>query len=224
MPKVKPSTTCRCLRSGSPRIRRNAPRAGSFAPGQSSANIGPELIPHVPDEPAEESVADPAHVLRRGRRARRKPGVRNEVAADRPCITRPRRSHATAPATGNEHCFRRVSGSRPNAGAARGKIPRVFAPCRAQPGLDRILKSSFAIRASRTVCRTPTSSRPTRMEYSMRYSRRRGRHRWRCWWHRTFRQRPTSIARLQWVERRQKIAQPCRLVPSAASPSGRTSA
>ena len=77
MPKVKPSTTCRCLRSGSPRIRRNAPRAGSFAPGQSSANIGPELIPHVPDEPAKESVADPAHVLRRRRRARGEPGVRN---------------------------------------------------------------------------------------------------------------------------------------------------
>ena len=122
----------------SPRIRRNAPRAGSFAPGQSSANIGPELIPHVPDEPAEESVADPAHVLRRRRRARGKPGVRNEVAADRPCITRPRRSQSTAPARGNQHRLRRIPGSRPDPGAARGKIPRVFAPCRAQPGLDRI--------------------------------------------------------------------------------------
>jgi hypothetical protein len=58
------------------------------------------------------------------------------------------------------------------------------------------LKSSFALRASRIVCRNPTSSRPTRMEYSRRYSRRRGRLRWRCWWRRTFCQRPTAIVAL----------------------------
>src|SRR5262249_24066782 len=39
----------------------------SFPLDQSSANIGPELAQHVPDEPAEESVANPTHPLRRRR-------------------------------------------------------------------------------------------------------------------------------------------------------------
>ena len=211
--KVWPSrTTCRCLRSGSPRIRRNAPRAGSFAPGQSSANIGPELIPHVPDEPAEKSIADPAHVLRRVVELEGSQVFATTLLPSPP-HSAPRPESTDRCGDGRQTPFSPRIRFAPRCGAARGKIPWVFAPCRAQPGLDRILKSSFAIRASRTVCRNPTSSRPTRMEHSMRYSRRRGRLRWRCWWHRGSVNGPLqSLASGGWnVE--QKMAQPCRLVP-----------
>src|SRR5262249_32507509 len=113
-------------------------RSNSVVPGQSSANVWPELVPDVPDEPAEESVADPADVLRPRRRARGKPGVRHEVAPDRSDVARPRRGHMAVAAMRDEHGLRRISGSRPDARAAGAKISGVFAPGRAQPGLDRI--------------------------------------------------------------------------------------
>src|SRR5262245_9088034 len=127
---------------------------------QAGSDIGPEFVPEVPDQSADESVRGAKRRFARRGHAGREPRILDHVVEDVAGESSPRRLQLAVGSRGEHDWFDRIRGARPRRAARRANVARVLAPQRAEPGLDRVGDGDVGLALKVALSKAITGSRP----------------------------------------------------------------
>ena len=130
------------------------------AMAQARTDIGPEFVPQVPGQTAEQAVRAAQRRLSRRRHARRQPGVFDDVVENVAGKSAPRRLELTVGTRREHDGLQRVRRSRPDAAARRADVSGIFSPQRAESGFDGVGNCDVSLAFEIPLAEAERRSRP----------------------------------------------------------------